>query len=149
VATARVAQSKQEQRLKQWQEEQAGLKARDGDTALSTAEKLRAAQQKTATPFVVLSGSIHAAQVTDASSRYATADRDAPQPAAPAAARGARSPLPFDDGGAGGGALRPGGAALPPLEGAEKVRFMLGIPGGKRAAGGPPGAPPAKRQREG
>ena len=141
-------QSKQEQRLKQWHEEQAALKARDGDTALSTAEKLRAAQQKTATPFVVLSGSIHAAQVTDASSRYATADRDAPQPA-PTSSRGARSPLPFDDGGAAGGALRPGGAALPPLEGAEKVRFMRGIPGAKRAAGGAPGAPPAKRQREG
>ena len=139
------SRGKQEARLRQWHEEQARLKASTGDTALESAEKLRAAQLRTATPFVVLSGSIKSAQVTDASSRYATADRAEVALAAPA--RGAR-----DEEDAGGyGAVRPAAPAggAPPLEGAEKVRFMLGMPaaGAKRGAGGAAGAHAAKRQR--
>jgi U4/U6.U5 tri-snRNP-associated protein 1 len=139
------SRGKQEARLRQWHEEQARLKASTGDTALESAEKMRAAQLRTATPFVVLSGSIKSAQVTDASSRYATAERAEASLAAPARA------APEEDAG-GYGAVRPagpvGGGA--PLEGAEKVRFMLGMPGagaGKRGAPGAAGNHAAKRPR--
>ena len=139
------SRGKQEARLRQWHEEQARLKATSGDTALESAEKMRAAQLRTATPFVVLSGSIKSAQVTDASSRYATAERAEASLAAPARAAEAED--------AGGyGAVRPagpvGGGA--PLEGAEKVRFMLGMPGagaGKRGAPGAAGSHATKRPR--
>lgn len=141
------SRSKQEARLRQWHEEQARLKASSGDTALESAEKLRAAQLRTSTPFVVLSGSIKSAQVTDASSRYATADRAEAAMAGPAA--GARAAEAEDAGGY--GAVRAAGAlgGGAPLEGAEKVRFMLGIPaaGAKRQAGGAAGAHAAKRPR--
>jgi len=130
------SRSKQEARLKQWHEEQAALKVASGDTPLEAAAKMREAQRSTATPFVVLSGRVSSAQVTDAASRYATSERDGE--AAPL-----RSPLLGGGGGATPAPAAPapapalGGGALP-LEGVEKVRFLLGRQPqekGKRARG--------------
>jgi len=123
------SRGKQEARLKQWHEEQASLKVSEGDTPLSAADSLRAATQRTATPFVVLSGSVRSSQVTDASSRYATVEREAGWGTAHGSgldkAPVHRLPLLQE------------GPPPPPLEGAEKVRFLLSHQGAgatKRAA---------------
>jgi U4/U6.U5 tri-snRNP-associated protein 1 len=129
------SRSKQEARLKQWHEEQTALKVASGDTPLDAAAKMRDTQLRTATPFVVLSGRVSSAQVTDAASRYAQSEREAeaaPAPLRSALLGGGRAPPPpLSTGPLGGG-------ALPPLEGVEKVRFMLGpgAPTGAKRPGG-------------
>jgi hypothetical protein len=109
------SRGKQEARLKQWQQEQAALKAAEGETPLQAVAKMREATAKTATPFVVLSGSVKSAQVTDAKSHFATAEREAPR--AEAREKG-RLPLLQEPARVAGG--------MAPLEGAAKVRFLLG-----------------------
>ena len=149
------SKSKQEARLKQWHEEQKQLKARDNDTPLSSAEHMRAATQRTATPFVVLSGSVKSSQVSDARGHYAVAADEQLLGLQQQQQQGGQAPGGGDTRGA---ILQDTGlsaAALagqpPPLEGAAKVRFMLNIPpsagaGVKRPGGGQDGGA-AKRQR--
>ena len=150
------SKSKQEARLKQWHEEQKQLKARDNDTPLASAEHMRAATQRTATPFVVLSGSVKSSQVSDARGHYAVAaDEQLQQPQQQQQGGGGQAP---GGGDARGAILQDTGitaAALagqpPPLEGAAKVRFMLNLPQGgaggvKRPGGGQDGGA-SKRQR--
>ena len=139
------SKSKQEARLKQWHEEQRQLKARDGDTPLAVAEHMRNATQRTATPFVVLSGSVKSSQVSDARGQYAVAADDVPQgghQAGAATAGDARGAILQDQGlsAAALAAAHPGS-----LEGAAKVRFMLNIP----ATGGAGVKRPATQRAEG
>ena len=153
------SKSKQEARLKQWHEEQKQLKARDNDTPLASAEHMRAATQRTATPFVVLSGSVKSSQVSDARGHYAVAADEQllglQQQQQQQQGGGGQAP---GGGDARGAILQDTGitaAALaaqpPPLEGAAKVRFMLNLPQGgaggvKRPGGGQDGGA-SKRQR--
>jgi U4/U6.U5 tri-snRNP-associated protein 1 len=153
------SKSKQEARLKQWHEEQKQLKARDNDTPLASAEHMRAATQRTATPFVVLSGSVKSSQVSDARGHYAVAADEqllGLQQQQQQQGGGGQAP---GGGDARGAILQDTGvitaAALagqpPPLEGAAKVSFMLNLPQGgaggvKRPGGGQDGGA-SKRQR--
>lgn len=109
---------------------------REGDTPTGAMEKMREAQASLGTPYVILSGSVSAGQVSDSNSMYATLEKEAPS-------------------------LTPLLGAQQPLTGAKKVEFMMGLKsnnvGGKRGAPGggaaadsarmPP--PPAKKPKGG
>lgn len=96
-------------------------------------EKLREAQARVNAPYVILSGSVSAGQVSDSNSMYATLEKDAPA-AAPALTRGALG-------------------SQQALTGAKKVEFMMGRGGAKRGPGaegageGTMLPPPPKRPR--
>lgn len=58
---------------------------------MSAADKMKHVQEIQASPFVVLSGKVHAGQSSDAVSRYGTAGLDADEEAGRASAGGSRS----------------------------------------------------------
>lgn len=106
------SKNKKDKRLKAYQEEIKAKKARDGDTPLSSMDKMKQVQAMQASPYVVLSGTIHAGQTSDAYGAYATAGMDQDE----------------DEGGKPGGAVGGLGAAvngLPELKGKKKVEFMM------------------------
>ena len=92
-------------------------------------EKVREAQERLATPYVMLSGSVKAGQVSDSRSVYATMDQEAPGLTPLLAARGAE----------------------PALAGARKVEFFNKLGAGKgRARSGADAdmaPPPPKRPK--
>lgn len=105
-----------------------------GDTPTGAMEKLREAQARVNAPYVILSGSVSAGQVSDSNSMYATLEKDAP----------AAAPLTK-------GAL----GIQQALTGKSKVEFMMNTKSnlaGKRAAGGGAAAggmlpPPPKKPK--
>mmetsp|Transcript_12645 Transcript_12645/g.20461 ORF Transcript_12645/g.20461 Transcript_12645/m.20461 type:complete len:234 (-) Transcript_12645:494-1195(-) len=108
--------AKKEKRLKAFQEEVKAKKMSEGDTPLNSMAKMKLVQQMQASPYVVLSGTIHAGQTSDPLSRYATAGLDKEDDEA------------GPDKGAGGKAAGGLGAAinaLPELKGKKKVEFMM------------------------
>ena len=112
--------AKKEKRLKAYQDEVKAKKTREGDTPLGSIDKMKHVQKIQASPYVVLSGKIHAGQSSDAVSRYATAgleddgDGDGAGDGAGAGGIGGAPAL-------GGAAV----AALPKISGNAKVEFMM------------------------
>ena len=82
---------KKEKRLRQYQEEIKAKKAAEESSKMSAADKMKHVQEIQASPFVVLSGKVHAGQSSDAVSRYGTAGLDADEEAGRASAGGSRS----------------------------------------------------------
>lgn len=118
--------AKKEKRLRAYQEEVKAKKMREGESVTGSVDKMKMAQKATAAPYVVLSGKIHAGQISDAVSKYATAglEDDAGKET------GKASPAPGGAKRGGGGGDGGGGSAmdpttLPMLTGAEKVKFMM------------------------
>jgi len=118
--------AKKEKRLRAYQEEVKAKKMRGGESVTGSVDKMKMAQKATAAPYVVLSGKIHAGQISDAVSKYATAglEDDAGKET------GKASPAPVGakrggGGGAGGGGSAMDPSTLPMLTGAEKVKFMM------------------------
>lgn len=118
--------AKKEKRLRAYQEEVKAKKMREGESVTGSVDKMKMAQKATAAPYVVLSGKIHAGQISDAVSKYATAglEDDAGKET------GKASPAPGGANRGGGGGDGGGGSAmdpstLPMLTGAEKVKFMM------------------------
>ena len=118
--------AKKEKRLRAYQEEVKAKKMREGESVTGSVDKMKMAQKATAAPYVVLSGKIHAGQISDAVSKYATAglEDDAGKET------GKASPAPGGAKRGGGGGGGGGGSAmdpntLPMLTGAEKVKFMM------------------------
>lgn len=118
--------AKKEKRLRAYQEEVKAKKMREGESVTGSVDKMKMAQKATAAPYVVLSGKIHAGQISDAVSKYATAglEDDAGKETGKAspAPGGAKRGGGGGDGG-GGNAMDP--TTLPMLTGAEKVKFMM------------------------
>ena len=75
--------AKREKRIKMFQEEVKAKKMQEGDTPLSSMNKVKDVQRLQATPYVVLSGRIHAGQTSDPLSGFATMEKEQPEPQAP------------------------------------------------------------------
>eukprot|EP00887_Chlorella_sp_A99_P003910 scaffold11.g3910.t1 len=141
-----IAPSKntQEKRARQAVQQLAQKRTATGAGEAETAAQMKVVQQKAATPYVVLSGTIKPGQSRDAASGYATVDK--------------RDELEQEGlgGGAGGrrGGAPPtlarlaGGGGQTPLVGNAKVEAMLGIkrPGSGNSSMAPP---PLKAPRRG
>ena len=124
-----------EKRARQAEEQLQQKRVATGEGEAETVAHMKTVQQKAATPYVVLSGTIKPGQSRDAASGYATVDRAEELEAA--------TPLL--------GKLGAGGQT--PLLGNAKVEAMLGISGsgGKRpgSAAGSMGPPAPKAPRRG
>lgn len=82
---------KKDKRLRQYQEEIKAKKAAEESSKMSAADKMKHVQEIQASPFVVLSGKVHAGQSSDAVSKYGTAGLDVDEEAGRASAGGSRS----------------------------------------------------------
>ncbi|ERM99245.1 SART-1 family protein DOT2 [Amborella trichopoda] len=69
---------KQEKRMKQFMEELKLKQMKASDTPLLSMEKMREAQAKTRSPYIVLSGQIKPGQTSDPRSGFATVEKDQP-----------------------------------------------------------------------
>ncbi|KAJ4763508.1 U4/U6.U5 tri-snRNP-associated protein 1 [Rhynchospora pubera] len=67
---------KQEKRMKKFHEDLKTKQMRDSDTPLQSMEKMREAQARMKTPYLVLSGNIKPGQTSDPSSGFATVEKD-------------------------------------------------------------------------
>ena len=111
------SRTKKDKRLKAYEQEIKAKKMSEGDTPLKSMDKVKAVQMMQASPYVVLSGKIHAGQTSDPLSRYATTDKED----ADADGAGGGKGGPKGSGGGMGAAVN----ALPSLRGNAKVNFML------------------------
>ncbi|KAM7522967.1 hypothetical protein LguiA_012869 [Lonicera macranthoides] len=69
---------KQEKRMRQYEEEQKVKQMRNSDTPSLSAERMRDAQAKMKTPYLVLSGNVKPGQTSDPRSGFATVEKDFP-----------------------------------------------------------------------
>lgn len=111
---------KVEKRIKKAEEELKMKSMAAGDTPLATMERLRDAQRVAHSPYVVVSGNVHAGQTSDHASGYGTEEK---------VSAGTMTPLL---------------GAQTPMTGDKKVEFMLGISKRKPDSSMPP---PAKRSK--
>lgn len=68
--------TKQEKRMKQYEEEMKLKQMNSGDTPLLSMEKMREAQAKMHTPYIVISGHIKPGQTSDPRSGFATVEKE-------------------------------------------------------------------------
>ncbi|KAL2609906.1 hypothetical protein R1flu_028479 [Riccia fluitans] len=111
---------KQEKRMKQWQEELRLKQMNSGDTPLMSMEKMREAQAKMHTPYIVISGHIKPGQTSDPRSGFATVEKEP---------IGSLTPMLGEKVG-----------SLTPMLGDKKVEHFLGIK--RKAEPGSMGPPP-------
>ncbi|BBN19255.1 U4/U6.U5 tri-snRNP-associated protein 1 [Marchantia polymorpha subsp. ruderalis] len=116
---------KQEKRMKQWQEELRLKQMNSGDTPLMSMEKMREAQAKMHTPYIVISGHIKPGQTSDPRSGFATVEKEP---------IGSLTPMLGDKVG-----------SLTPMLGDKKVEHFLGIK--RKADTGSMGPPPPKQPK--
>ncbi|EEF45857.1 SART-1 family protein DOT2 [Ricinus communis] len=69
---------KQEKRMKQYQEELKLKQMKNSDTPSESVERMREAQKKLKTPYLVLSGHVKSGQASDPRSSFATVEKDLP-----------------------------------------------------------------------
>jgi U4/U6.U5 tri-snRNP-associated protein 1 len=115
-----------EKRAKQVAKEMDQRRAATGDAEPELLVGARVMQQQTATPYIVLSGTVRPGQIRDGASGYAADEREAAAALTAAALHG-------------GGATPVLGGGQTPLLGLAKVEAMLGV---KRPAGGAESMPP-------
>ncbi|CAH9134789.1 unnamed protein product [Cuscuta epithymum] len=70
--------SKQEKRMRQYQEELKIKQMKNSDTPSQSVERMREAQEKLKTPYLVLSGNVKPGQTSDPRSGFATVEKDFP-----------------------------------------------------------------------
>ncbi|RVW86029.1 SART-1 family protein DOT2 [Vitis vinifera] len=69
---------KQEKRMKQYQEELKLKQMKNSDTPSQSVERMREAQARLKTPYLVLSGHVKPGQTSDPRSGFATVEKDVP-----------------------------------------------------------------------
>ncbi|KAL9298224.1 hypothetical protein ACSQ67_024120 [Phaseolus vulgaris] len=69
---------KQEKRMKQYQEELKMKQMKSSDTPSLSVERMREAQARLQTPYLVLSGHVKPGQTSDPKSGFATVEKDLP-----------------------------------------------------------------------
>ncbi|VFQ79586.1 unnamed protein product [Cuscuta campestris] len=69
---------KQEKRMRQYQEELKIKQMKNSDTPSQSVERMREAQEKLKTPYLVLSGNVKPGQTSDPRSGFATVEKDFP-----------------------------------------------------------------------